>query len=133
MEGAPDVRGPGDLRCSDTDRERVAEALREAAGEGRLTLSELEERLEATFKARTYGDLQPITRDLPQGTTVVLLCDDPVARVDVRAWAWLRGHAVEVAEAEGWTVYTVRVGCADPEPPPDPEPEDGGTAAARST
>ncbi len=67
MEGAPDVRGPGDLRCSDTDRERVAEALREAAGEGRLTLSELEERLEATFKARTYGDLQPITRDLPQG------------------------------------------------------------------
>jgi hypothetical protein len=61
------VRGPGDLRCSDKDRERVAEALREAAGDGRLTLSELEERLEATFKARTYGDLQPITRDLPQG------------------------------------------------------------------
>lgn len=67
MEGAPEVRGPRDLRCSDKDRERVAEALREAAGEGRLTLSELEERLEATFKARTYGDLQPITRDLPQG------------------------------------------------------------------
>jgi hypothetical protein len=67
VEGAPEVRGPGDLRCSDKDRERVAEALREAAGDGRLTLSELEERLEATFKARTYGDLQPITRDLPQG------------------------------------------------------------------
>jgi hypothetical protein len=32
-----------------------------------LTLTELEERLDATFKARTYGDLQPITRDLPQG------------------------------------------------------------------
>jgi hypothetical protein len=46
----------------------VAEALREAAGDGRLTLTELEERLEATFKARTYGDLQPITRDLPQGS-----------------------------------------------------------------
>lgn len=67
MEGSPEVHGPGDLRCSDKDRERVAEALREAAGDGRLTLSELEERLEATFKARTYGDLQPITRDLPQG------------------------------------------------------------------
>lgn len=67
VEGAPEVRGPGDLRCSDRDRERVAEALREAAGDGRLTLTELEERLEATFKARTYGDLQPITRDLPQG------------------------------------------------------------------
>ncbi|RIQ11201.1 DUF1707 SHOCT-like domain-containing protein, partial [Jiangella rhizosphaerae] len=63
----PDVRSAADLRCSDVDRERVAEALRQAAGDGRLTLSELEERLEATFKARTYGELQPITRDLPQG------------------------------------------------------------------
>lgn len=65
--GVPDVRSAADLRCSDVDRERVAEALRQAAGDGRLTLSELEERLEATFNARTYGDLQPITRDLPQG------------------------------------------------------------------
>jgi hypothetical protein len=63
----PDHRGPADLRCSDVDRERVAEALRQAAGDGRLTLTELEERLDATFKARTYGDLQPITADLPQG------------------------------------------------------------------
>ncbi|NED99819.1 DUF1707 SHOCT-like domain-containing protein [Phytoactinopolyspora halotolerans] len=62
-----DVNSPAELRCSDVDRERVAEALRQAAGEGRLTLTELEERLDATFKARTYGDLQPITRDLPQG------------------------------------------------------------------
>lgn len=63
----PDVRSAADLRCSDVDRERVAEALRQAAGDGRLTLTELEERLDATFNARTYGDLQPITRDLPQG------------------------------------------------------------------
>lgn len=63
----PEVRSGADLRCSDVDRERVAEALRNAAGSGRLTLAELEERLEATFAARTYGDLQPITRDLPQG------------------------------------------------------------------
>jgi Domain of unknown function (DUF1707)/Cell wall-active antibiotics response 4TMS YvqF len=63
----PGVRDPRDLRCSDVDRERVAEALRVAAGDGRLTLSELEERLDATFRARTYGELEPITRDLPQG------------------------------------------------------------------
>lgn len=63
----PRVQGPADLRCSDVDRDRVSEALRQAAGDGRLTLTELEERLEATFKAKTYGDLQPITRDLPQG------------------------------------------------------------------
>ncbi|AYY14346.1 DUF1707 and DUF2154 domain-containing protein [Actinobacteria bacterium YIM 96077] len=63
----PRVESPADLRCSDVDRERVAEALRQAAGEGRLTLTELEERLDAVYRARTYGDLQPITRDLPQG------------------------------------------------------------------
>jgi tRNA 2-thiouridine synthesizing protein A len=50
------------------------------------------------------------TRDLPDGAVVVLLADDPVAHVDVPAWAWLRGHAVDVAEEGGWSVYTVSVG-----------------------
>ncbi|MFF2508350.1 DUF1707 domain-containing protein [Streptomyces sp. NPDC058067] len=53
------------LRASDADRERVAEALRDAVAEGRLDMEEFEERLEATYKARTYGELEPITRDLP--------------------------------------------------------------------
>lgn len=55
------------LRISDADRHAVAEVLREAAGEGRLDLEELEERLEATYAARTYADLVPITQDLPAG------------------------------------------------------------------
>ncbi|MFD8393615.1 DUF1707 domain-containing protein [Streptomyces sp. NPDC059680] len=54
-----------DLRASDSDRERVAEVLRDALAEGRLDMAEFEERLEATYKARTYGELAPITRDLP--------------------------------------------------------------------
>ncbi len=54
-----------ELRASDTDRERVAEVLRDALAEGRLDMEEFEERLEATYKARTYGELEPITRDLP--------------------------------------------------------------------
>ncbi|WP_328771279.1 DUF1707 SHOCT-like domain-containing protein [Streptomyces sp. NBC_00286] len=54
-----------ELRASDTDRERVAEVLREAVAEGRLDMEEFEERLDATYKARTYGELAPITRDLP--------------------------------------------------------------------
>jgi hypothetical protein len=54
-----------DLRASDTDRERVAERLRSAAGHGRITLDELEERLEAVYAAKTYGELEPITADLP--------------------------------------------------------------------
>ncbi|MFI6941750.1 DUF1707 domain-containing protein [Streptomyces sp. NPDC050418] len=54
-----------ELRASDADRERVAEVLRDALAEGRLDMEEFEERLEATYKARTYKDLEPLTRDLP--------------------------------------------------------------------
>ncbi|WP_407552821.1 DUF1707 domain-containing protein [Streptomyces sp. Pv4-95] len=54
-----------ELRASDTDRERVAEILRDAVAEGRLAMEEFQERLEATYAARTYGELEPITADLP--------------------------------------------------------------------
>jgi len=56
---------PTRLRISDEDRHKVAEVLREAAGEGRIDLDELDQRLEATYAARTYADLVPITVDLP--------------------------------------------------------------------
>ena len=59
-----------ELRASDADRERVAEELRDALAEGRLDMEEFEQRLEATFKARTYGELTPITRDLPGAAAV---------------------------------------------------------------
>lgn len=58
---------PSQLRISDTERHAVAEVLRQAAGEGRLDLDELDERLEAAYAAKTYGDLVPLTRDLPAG------------------------------------------------------------------
>jgi Domain of unknown function (DUF1707) len=54
-----------DLRVSHDDRERVVEHLRRAAGEGRLDIDELEERLERAFAAKTYRDLRPLLADLP--------------------------------------------------------------------
>ncbi|WP_327355780.1 DUF1707 SHOCT-like domain-containing protein [Streptomyces sp. NBC_01304] len=57
-----------ELRASDADRERVVERLRDAVAEGRLDMEEFEERLDATYKARTYGELEPLTRDLPATT-----------------------------------------------------------------
>jgi hypothetical protein len=53
------------LRASDADREAVAERLRHAAVEGRLEPDELEERLHAALRARTYGDLRRLLSDLP--------------------------------------------------------------------
>ena len=52
------------LRASHEDRDRVAELLRIAAGEGRLTAEELDERLEKALTARTYGELEALSRDL---------------------------------------------------------------------
>src|SRR4051794_24117224 len=54
-----------DLRASDDDRERTAEQLRGAAAQGRITVDELEERLQAAYAARTHGELSPIVADLP--------------------------------------------------------------------
>lgn len=67
---------PRDLRCSDADREKVAEALRSAMADGRIDLDELTERLDRTYAARTYRDLEPVVSDLPGRAGVPL----PAAR-----------------------------------------------------
>jgi hypothetical protein len=54
-----------ELLASDADRERIAERLRAAAAEGRLTSEELEERLETAFSARRDAELEPLVADLP--------------------------------------------------------------------
>jgi len=54
-----------ELRASHDDRDRVVEQLRVAAGDGRLSAEELDERLELALSARTYADLVPLTADLP--------------------------------------------------------------------
>jgi hypothetical protein len=53
------------LRVGDAERDAVASALREHFAQGRLTLDELQERLDAAFTARTRADLAPLTADLP--------------------------------------------------------------------
>ncbi|MEV6926347.1 DUF1707 domain-containing protein [Dactylosporangium sp. NPDC051485] len=63
------------MRASDADRERVAEVLRAAAAEGRLDLDEVDERLHRVYAARTYGELEPITRDLPAARSAPMPLD----------------------------------------------------------
>ena len=57
--------GRPELRASHEDRDRVVELLRVAAGDGRLTADELDERLEAALTARTQRELVVLTADLP--------------------------------------------------------------------
>lgn len=54
-----------DDRASDADRDQVAALLREAHAQGRLDVDELGERLDATYTAKTYGQLATLTQDLP--------------------------------------------------------------------
>lgn len=65
MSQLPEPTGASHIRASDADRQRVAEVLRDAAGEGRLTLEELDERLDGVFAAKTYAELERFTSDLP--------------------------------------------------------------------
>jgi hypothetical protein len=64
----PEHRG---IRISDADRERAAERLHQALAEGRITLSELEERLGVVYAAKYEVDLLPPLADLPGAEVVV--------------------------------------------------------------
>jgi hypothetical protein len=53
-----------ELRASDADREKTADLLRHAAGEGRLTMDELDERLDLVYETRTQRELDRLTADV---------------------------------------------------------------------
>lgn len=62
----PDVADPrGAMRASDADRDRIADILRDALAEGRIDAEEHSERIDAVYRAKTVGELEPIVRDLP--------------------------------------------------------------------
>ncbi len=84
MEGELERPDPARMRVSDEDRHKVADILREAAAEGRIDIEELDERLESTYAAKTYGDLVPITADLPGAARQ--RCAAPRARSRPSRW-----------------------------------------------
>ncbi|HZB29995.1 MAG TPA: DUF1707 domain-containing protein [Streptosporangiaceae bacterium] len=95
-------------RASDADRERVAEQLRIAAGDGRLTLDELDDRLGKALSARTDGELAALVIDLPatsEGRPVPTAKD--VVRIEVGSGSakqngrWVVPRALEVSVASG--------------------------------
>jgi Domain of unknown function (DUF1707) len=54
-----------EMRVGDAEREATAAELREHYASGRLTLDELNERLDKALAAKTRGDLDALMRDLP--------------------------------------------------------------------
>jgi hypothetical protein len=98
------------MRASHADRDKVVDLLREAAGDGRLTPEELDQRLEAALTARTHGELAALTTDLP---AVPLAAGGPaprpkeLVRIDCssgsakRDGRWIVPQRMEVRVASG--------------------------------
>lgn len=63
--------GREQMRAADADRNQVADRLRAALEEGRLDLTEYDERLQGAYAAKTYGDLDRLLTDLPTAAPVV--------------------------------------------------------------
>jgi len=62
--------GPGDLRASDSDRQATVDALADAYADGRLTKDEFDNRSDAAYAAKTFGELSPLIADLGPGRRV---------------------------------------------------------------
>ena len=75
-------RGPRDrrVRAGDSDRETVADILREQHLAGRLDSDEFQGRLDRCMAAKTYADLDELVTDLPG--------DSGQTRAGSRAWRW---------------------------------------------
>ena len=84
LEARGDRLAPGQLRASHQDRDRVVELLRVAAGDGRLTAEELDDRLEAALTARTYAELAALTTDLPAASSPLPALDTPPPKEMIR-------------------------------------------------
>jgi hypothetical protein len=57
------------MRAADTDRIQVAQLLTDAAAQGRLQMSEYEDRLSKAYAAQTYDELERLAADLPGAVT----------------------------------------------------------------
>ncbi|MGW6281203.1 DUF1707 SHOCT-like domain-containing protein [Kribbella sp. NPDC055071] len=52
-------------RFTEADREKIAGRLRDAFADGRLDQPEFSTRLDKLYAVQTYGELEPLVRDLP--------------------------------------------------------------------
>jgi Domain of unknown function (DUF1707) len=86
-------------RAGDADREAVADRLRIAAGDGRIDLAELDERLTQAYAAKTYGQLQVLVADLPAHS--VAITGDALPEPDTLV---LKTRAPNLKQSGQWTV-----------------------------
>ncbi|WP_460862543.1 DUF1707 domain-containing protein [Nocardiopsis coralliicola] len=95
MAGEPDGPvGAGGVRVGDADRDRAAKLLQNHFAQGRLDGDEFGQRLESVYTARTAGDLQALTADLPERDLADLAPPRPVPARAPSAGARPQGRSV---------------------------------------
>ena len=88
------------MRAADADRQQIAEQLKDALNEGRLSLHEYDDRVREAYAARTYGELLVLVTELPKpGLTA--------AEVNARQAAQRRREAAKLPTALVvlWTIW----------------------------
>lgn len=95
-------------RASDGDRERAAEHLRRAGGDGRLTLDELGERVQLAYEARTRSQLEELLADVEEEHAPVLLSkpssSSPTVRPGPGGSRWVVSMLGGATRTGGWRV-----------------------------
>ncbi|WP_410628375.1 DUF1707 domain-containing protein [Amycolatopsis sp. cmx-8-4] len=114
-EGAP----PGAIRCSDGEREQTRSRLAQAAGEGRITVEELDDRLALVAAARFRHELDAVAADLPRsgrppGAAAGWLPILATARrqLSADATALVGRGQVAVSQRRRWAVFITAVAVA---------------------
>ncbi|MDN5860669.1 MAG: DUF1707 domain-containing protein, partial [Pseudonocardia sp.] len=100
--GTPEFEKPQGIRISDADRERAAQRLHQAMSEGRITVTELEERLVIVYAARYQAELAPPLADLPGGD--ILSPHSTVVPPSSGAPVVLRSGMSRIKRAGRWSV-----------------------------
>ena len=103
MSGDIEHRGGrgDDMRASDADRNAVAQRLQGAVDEGRLGLSDYDERLQQAYAAKTYAELAMVTADLPAPVPDRSVVAKQKAAVQRAQWwdewrSWLGGAIIMI-------------------------------------
>jgi hypothetical protein len=94
-----------EMRVGDAEREAAAAELREHYASGRLTLDELNERLDKAFAAKTRGDLDGLMRDLPSARprAVGASAGEPGAGWSGSGSGWTGPGSGWTGPGSGWT------------------------------
>ena len=103
------------MRAADTDRVAVAQRLQLAVDEGRLDITDFDDRLQRAYAAKTYGELDRLVADLPAPAPRAALVKAPnrtVARREEMSGEWRSWAGTSLVLITIWGISSVASGGA---------------------